>query len=322
MPIPDQKGEINKMLDALGSSSPVPADPEPDPAPAPEPEPKPDPDPKPAPEPEPKPEPKPAGGDKPPEPKPGEATKPEPKPEPKPGDKKPGEGEPPEPSGEPKPGEEDFSWRKQMSDMAAEQLGGGKKEPAPAQKKDGDGEPAPPAEPPKPAEPAVPVQQGKKFTITEDDWSKAMTDRGGMETLLNSVRESERIEYEARLEEVIRALPPIINNAVASIVDAKMAASDFYRVNEDLIPFKPLIQLTANKMSAKFPDKSPEELFNDVGLEVRKQLKMEKGSAPAAKKKESDSPAFLEGSSARHPEPPKLTGQKAEIQKMLKATHR
>ena len=203
--------------------------------------------------------------------------------------------------------EEEGDWRQQLNKMAEDQLiDVSPEEPATEPVEE-------PAPEPKPVEKPLPAE----FTISEDEYSSAMTEKKGLDNILQK-----SFDYqERRLQEVARALPPVINEIVTEIVGHKLASSDFLRMNEDLLPFKPLVKLTANKMFAKHPDMDPDELYTKVGEEVRKALKMKKGSKQAPVKKKEE-PAFVKKSGSRKPQAPKLTGVKGEIVTMLNATNR
>lgn len=215
---------------------------------------------------------------------------------------------PEEPVEKPEPEEEDGSWRQQLNKMALEQLDDD--EPAPT-------EPEPEAAP-APVEKPVEKPAPAEFTISDDEYNSAMTEKSGFDNIMQKTHDYQ----ERRLQELIRAIPPVINDIVDNVVKFKFARADFYHMNEDLIPFKPLVQLTANKMFAKNPSMDPDKLFEKIGEEVRKALKMKKGSVSAPVKKTKDEPAFVKKSSSRKPQPPELKGMKGEIARMMNATNR
>lgn len=152
--------------------------------------------------------------------------------------------------------------------------------------------------------------------INEDEFGRAIESVDGFNAVLEKVNKIVESRNQQFNHTIIKALPKVINGVVEEIVDLRMAASDFYRMNEDLIPFKPLCSVVANELSAKNPGKEPDELFSMVGEEVRKRLKLNKSARNSAKTKKR-SPAVVNEKSAREPEPPELTGMQAEIDEIL-----
>ncbi len=239
-----------------------------------------------------------------PEKKPEEIKAEETKTETKPEEKKPAE--------KPEEEVEDADhWRTQMNEMAKKIQGG-----APAEEK----KPAEETKTEKPAEkvetkPAETVKAPPtEFTISKEEFDKAMESEAGFQDVLQSkVSQVASTVVEGRLTEILRSIPKVINDAVDERVTIQLAASDFYRDNPDLTPFKSVVSLVATEVFGENPGIEYDKGFEKVGEEVRKKLKLAKGAVKTVTEKEELKPAFVKGKKARGIQTPDLTGLKSEI---------
>ena len=205
----------------------------------------------------------------------------------------------------------DDHWRHELNEMAKKAQG-----EAPAEK---------PAEKPaeetkveetKAPEPAKQtVIPSADITISEEDFEKATENAAGLqEVLARKVGQA----VEGRLTEILKAIPKVLNDSVDERVAIQMAASDFYRDNRDLIPFKAIVKMEANKVFSDNPGIELEEGFEKTGEEVRKKLKLSKSAASTETiVKDEGKPAFVNKSSTRTIQAPKLAGVKSEIAETL-----
>jgi len=213
----------------------------------------------------------------------------------------PEEEEPPEPTEE----DEDY-WRKALNETAKEQL----EEKGASGKKAAKGEKEEKGEKKEKEKSPIEIPSIK---ISKEEWSDAMESEEGFEKVVQKVDDA----FSSRLQEIIRALPEVIEGIAKETTKTYFAISDFFQANRDLIPFKALVSLTADKLFAKYPDKDLEEVMEDVGKEVRKKLRLEKKENSRVTKSSARKPAIVTTKTSRKPEPVKLTGMEAEISDML-----
>lgn len=158
---------------------------------------------------------------------------------------------------------------------------------------------------------AAPV---KDVEITQEEFDDALESPSGMAKLFKS--KMEKI-VEGRVQEVLRAIPNTINSVVDQRVELRIAASDFYRENPDLIPYKQYMGVVANEVFGKDPNLGYEEGFKKTGEEVRKRLKIRRDTSQKAGGGTKRKPAFVKGVKSRKAVPPKVEGLEAEIMEFI-----
>lgn len=206
-------------------------------------------------------------------------------------------------------------WRTQMNDMAKKIQGGAPVEEKPAEETKTETKPAEKVE----TKPVETVKtQPPAFNVSKDEFDKAMESEAGFQEVLQSkVSQVASTVVEGRLTEILRSIPKVINDAVDERVTIQLAASDFYRDNPDLTPFKSVVSLVATDVFGKNPGIEYDKGFEKVGEEVRIKLKMAKGAVKTATEKEELKPAFVQGKTTRGIQTPDLTGLKSDISETL-----
>jgi len=205
--------------------------------------------------------------------------------------------------------ETDAHWRNQINEMAKKAQG-----IVPEEKKV-ETETKPKVEETKALEVQTVQTPAAKVVITKDEFDSAMESEEGLQKVLEKISESKaQAIVEGRLTEILKAIPKVITDTVDERVTIQLAASDFYRDNEDLIPFKAVVAMEADKVFSANPGIDLEEGFNKTGEEVRKKLKMDKGAVTTQPNvKTGGKPAFVNKTSTRTIQQPVVTGIKAEI---------
>lgn len=198
-------------------------------------------------------------------------------------------------------------FRAEMNQQAKDIIEGrkGKKE---EDKKEEKKEEKPKEEKPEPS-PDIPIE---KFSLSDEDHALIMN---SSEAFSSKIVQPLIDRIEGRMQGLVRALPGTLSNMVKDIVDVRLAASDFYAQNQDLVGFKPMVSLVADKVFAENPGKDYDELFEMTGKEVRRRLKMGKGATKKSiteGKKKRPASVPRKGRS-RKPQPPKLKGMQGEI---------
>ncbi len=86
------------------------------------------------------------------------------------------------------------------------------------------------------------------------------------------------------VEDVLKAIPQVINNVVKVQMEVHQRTADFFIKNQDLKDHKEFIGFVANDLSGKNPDWTMEKLFEELPGEVKKRIGM---------KAEVKKPAFI-----------------------------
>lgn len=76
------------------------------------------------------------------------------------------------------------------------------------------------------------------------------------------------------VEKLLRSLPDIVRTNILTINSLRESSEEFYKDNEDLLPFRKVVALTFEEIASENPDKKYVELFEDVAKESRKKLEL------------------------------------------------
>lgn len=154
------------------------------------------------------------------------------------------------------------------------------------------------------------------FVATEEEMDKALNSKDNFNALLTKV--SER-----GAESVLRMVPQLVAKLADQVVTQKMAVTEFYRENPDLMSNKAFVGMVANDIAAANPGWGMEEVIKTLGPEVRNRLKIAGGipgavNPPQAPQAPPNSPAFVPGSGARPSGgPPSLSKMEADISELI-----
>jgi len=125
-----------------------------------------------------------------------------------------------------------------------------------------------PVESAKPAEP-VPVL-GMGFFKDKAEYEAAFEKPEVMSEVMGRVRTS-------AVQEVLKALPQVINNTIKAQLDVQTRTTKFYTDNEDLVAHKQFVGYVANDLSGRNPDWSLDDLFTKLPDEVRTRIGLKAG---------------------------------------------
>jgi len=136
---------------------------------------------------------------------------------------------------------------------------------------------------PEPKEEPKPEPKPEKLEIEEVDFLGGVDvddltrDPAELNKLLNKVY-TQGIDSARKVlgENILRSLPEIVKNNVATVISLRKASEDFYEANEDLKPFKRVVSAVFEEVAANNPDKRMEEILEDVEKESRKRLELYK----------------------------------------------
>jgi len=208
------------------------------------------------------PEPDPPVEDPPVEPEPEPEPAPEPDAEPTP-DPEPAPDPEPEPEPEPEPvdelktlQEENERLRKQVENAHV------KKTP----------EPDPPADPEPDPEPE-PIQE-IDFLGSDLDLDELSRDPKVFNTILNKVLQAGIEQGQRMQEDTVRGIPDIVKSNITTQTALKKEVDKFYTDNEDLKPFKKVVAVVYEELTAENPEWKMSELFENVGKEARNRLEL------------------------------------------------
>jgi len=142
--------------------------------------------------------------------------------------------------------------------------------------------------------------------------------------ILNKLRKSSieltRAEVKQAVESVVRSIPDIVKNNIALTTTLKKINEQFYKDNEDLVPWKKTVAAVFEEKIAENPDRTYSELLPDVATETRKRLGLKK-EAIKPKPKDNDTPPKLprkKGGPRQQPKPD-VTDLEKEFDEMDKA---
>ena len=170
--------------------------------------------------------------------------------------------------------------------------------------------------------PNAPVVPAQMEFIDEATYDKVFQDRGALNAVLSMV-------YHKALEGAMQSLPMVLGPQVAQHVAMATAATNFFAVNTDLDPYRPLVSLVAAEVEAANPDMDYTQLFGEIERQVRARLAMPRraGAAPvvsqppvaADPRPARRAPAMAPGTmgSRNAPRPVALEGQAREIAELL-----
>jgi hypothetical protein len=130
--------------------------------------------------------------------------------------------------------------------------------------------------------------------ITEDQYTDALTSKGGLNTVLNTV-------YEAGVQATLKRMEPVIQQRVVEAINTHMAVQDFYRANPELAEHKEVVQAIAQKLIIEKGDKYPAaKLFKETATLAYKKLNLKQNEAK--KREPKSNPGFSQpGKSNRGP---------------------
>lgn len=111
------------------------------------------------------------------------------------------------------------------------------------------------------------------FLADVEDPYDLVSDKAKFNDLLNSVYQQGRKHTS---ESILRQLPDIVRHNVQLFVGLQQAAQTFYNDNPDLKPHAKTVAEIYEVLASENPDKTIEELFEELGNRVRERLKLRK----------------------------------------------
>lgn len=181
---------------------------------------------------------------------------------------------------------------------------------------------APPTKAPPTKAPSTDAPIAEIDFLGDTDLDELTRDPKLFNQLLNKVHKSGvdlgRQYAKTSSESVVRSIPDIVKNNITITSKLKEANEQFYKDNEDLIPWKGAVATVFQEEMAKDPSKRYDEILPTVADEVRRRIGLKKGG----NKKEDDPPPNLPGrkkGSQRQQLKPDLSTFEKEIDEMDKA---
>jgi hypothetical protein len=150
-----------------------------------------------------------------------------------------------------------------------------------------------PATPAAPAEPVAP--EVHKFLAKDEDLDEALKSVDNFNAMLSGVVVKSQ-------EGMLAALPQIVMALADQVVTRKIAVTEFFNANKDLVGSRAYVGTVANELAAANPDWTMEQVIEKLAPEVRNRLRLGVDPAipaqpvPAAPV---ETPAFAGGSHAR-----------------------
>jgi hypothetical protein len=160
----------------------------------------------------------------------------------------------------------------------------------------------------KPVETALPVQTQMQSipVVTADDYEEALGSAAGFQKVMEKVHTSATMS-------VLTRLPDIVTSLVSEQVTIQNMVSDFYKVNNDLLPYRNFVGFVTNELSGKHPDWDYRKLFEEVETETRSRLNIMKQKA----QREVKAPVVAPTTSARQPASAPLSDMEKQIADLI-----
>jgi len=138
-----------------------------------------------------------------------------------------------------------------------------------------------PIEEPKEPEPPAPIPE--EDFLGDLDPDDLIRDPKEFNKLLNTIYrkgiELARAEAKNSAESVVKSVPNMIRDNISVTTKLKRLRDDFYKSNEDLVPWSKAVGLVYEELASNNPNKPVEDLMQDVATEVRKRLGLQKSSS-------------------------------------------
>jgi hypothetical protein len=151
-----------------------------------------------------------------------------------------------------------------------------------------------PTTPTTPAEPVVP--EVHKFLAKDEDLDEALKSVDNFNAMLSGVVVKSQ-------EGMLAALPQIVMALADQVVTRKIAVTEFFNANKDLVGSRSYVGTVANELAAANPDWTMEQVIEKLAPEVRNRLRLGVDSTipvqPAAPVAPVETPAFAGGQHAR-----------------------
>jgi len=140
-------------------------------------------------------------------------------------------------------------------------------------------------------------------------------DPKALNTLLNKVYAA---GARSSSEKVLKSIPDIVKANALQYSKLSNATTEFYKANEDLIPFKKTVAAIGLELSAEHPDWEIDKLMEEIGKESRSRLALHKKVTSETPTKK---PSFAKTPKGSKPkkEKPNLTPVQKEIEEMNRA---
>ena len=148
--------------------------------------------------------------------------------------------------------------------------------------------------------------------VNEDTFAEIQNDSKKMNRVLTKV-------YNLAVENTYKNTPKLVDNMIKQRTFLNDKVDTFYKVNEDLLPYRQFVGFVANELASQNPDWEIDAVFDKTASEVRTRLGIKKkivDKATLAKTK----PAFAQAkksNSRESTEKPNLTEMEQQIQDML-----
>jgi len=127
---------------------------------------------------------------------------------------------------------------------------------------------------PKPLPPVTIEDQDFIGDLDVDDITRS---KEGLNKLLNSVyMKGVNTSRDVTTEGVLRSLPEIVKANISIMSELKQKSDKFYVDNKDLVPFKKVVGVVFEELSAENPGKKIDEILPLVETETRKRLELYK----------------------------------------------
>lgn len=110
-----------------------------------------------------------------------------------------------------------------------------------------------------------PAQPDVLELVNEGEFEAAFQSPAGFNAILNKV-------YQRATSDVMQRFAVMVPSMVNQQVTLQTMVQDFYRANDDLVPFSPFVGYVTNELASAHPEWEYKQLFKEVETEARKRL--------------------------------------------------
>ena len=153
----------------------------------------------------------------------------------------------------------------------------------------------------------------KPTFVNEQTYDDMMSDHTKMNKVFQDLYDT---TVSRAVEDAYKKVPFLVNQMVSQQTQLMNQVNDFYRKNEDLVPYKKFVGFVSNELSSKNPGWDYGKLLDETEKSVRERIRLQK-VAENVNNGVTQNPAFAAQSKPRKVQPKKMTGVVADINDLL-----
>ena len=108
-----------------------------------------------------------------------------------------------------------------------------------------------------------------QFVVSDDEFEEVFRVKESFNKTLNTV-------YQKATMDVLQRIPTMIGSVVHQQVTVQRLVDDFYRANNDLLPYREFVGYVVQELASQHPEYDYQKLFTEAETEARKRLNKQK----------------------------------------------